>query len=181
MYKYAQILYGKAHSIFEHEHPLEVLVKEYFAPNIILVDITNQPNVQEGWDYDGFTFIAPVIPVVLFTTLQENKWLVIRASRDAELRTPLLYMGKLLDFDKDSSERLTYATNAAIVLKSVGQVFSTVWTTHDGSPLVMTGDDLMGIPVAVAARANILFIKGRTLSDEIMAATTQADLDLVVW
>ncbi|MCS1383276.1 hypothetical protein NXZ75_13800 [Lysinibacillus sphaericus] len=56
--KFAQILYDKAHWIFEADE------KPEFAPNIVLVDITSKPDVQEGWDYNRETgeFTAPVIP-----------------------------------------------------------------------------------------------------------------------
>lgn len=53
----AQILYEKAHWIFEADEMPE------FAPNIVLVDITGCDNIQEGWDYNNETgeFTAPVI------------------------------------------------------------------------------------------------------------------------
>lgn len=56
--KFAQILYDKAHWIFEADE------KPTFAPNIILVDITGRDDIQEGWDYNSETgeFTAPVIP-----------------------------------------------------------------------------------------------------------------------
>lgn len=56
--KFAQILYNKAHWIFEADE------KPEFAPNIVLVDITSKPDVQEGWDYNLETgeFTAPIIP-----------------------------------------------------------------------------------------------------------------------
>ena len=56
--KFAQILYDKAHWIFEADE------KPKFAPNIVLVHITSKPDVQEGWDYNRETgeFTAPVIP-----------------------------------------------------------------------------------------------------------------------
>jgi len=47
--RFAQILYGKAHWIFEADK------KPRFAPNIVLVDITDQPDIQEGWIYDEST------------------------------------------------------------------------------------------------------------------------------
>ncbi|WP_431808813.1 hypothetical protein [Lysinibacillus sphaericus] len=55
--KFAQILYNKAHWIFEADE------KPEFAPNIVLVDITSKPDVQEGWDYNNETgeFTAPII------------------------------------------------------------------------------------------------------------------------
>lgn len=58
--RYAQILYNKAHWIFETDGRPE------FASNIVLVDITDKPAVQEGWDYDAekgeFTEHMPVEP-----------------------------------------------------------------------------------------------------------------------
>lgn len=56
--KFAQVLYNKAHWIFEADE------KPEFAPNIVLVDITSKPEVQEGWDYNNKTgeFTAPIIP-----------------------------------------------------------------------------------------------------------------------
>lgn len=56
--RYAQIFYGKAHWIFESE------TKPIFAPNIILVDVTNKSEIQEGWVYNSETneFTAPVNP-----------------------------------------------------------------------------------------------------------------------
>lgn len=44
--RFAQILNNKAHWVFETDK------KPEFAPNIVLVDITDNPKVQEGWDYD---------------------------------------------------------------------------------------------------------------------------------
>lgn len=56
--KFAQILYDKAHWIFEADE------KPEFAPNIILVDITGRDDIQEGWDYNSETgeFTAPIVP-----------------------------------------------------------------------------------------------------------------------
>lgn len=56
--KFAQILYDKAHWIFEADE------KPDFAPNIVLVDITGRHDIQEGWDYNSETgeFTAPIVP-----------------------------------------------------------------------------------------------------------------------
>ncbi|MFJ7662037.1 hypothetical protein ACIQXW_06505 [Lysinibacillus sp. NPDC097162] len=56
--RFAQVLNDKAHWIFEADE------KPEFAPNIILVDITSKPDVQEGWDFNSETgeFTAPIIP-----------------------------------------------------------------------------------------------------------------------
>jgi hypothetical protein len=62
MNKYAQVLYGMAHWIFTSEESLDQL-NQRFAPNMVFVDITNQPQVQEGWSHDGTGFSAPGVPV----------------------------------------------------------------------------------------------------------------------
>lgn len=53
--QFAQILNGKVHWIFED------VKKPEFAPNIKLVDITGNSDVQEGWNYDAETqtFLQP--------------------------------------------------------------------------------------------------------------------------
>ncbi|WP_324730222.1 hypothetical protein VO178_09355 [Lysinibacillus fusiformis] len=59
MKRYTQILWGKAHWIFEAEEQLE------FAPDIVIVDITDKPEVKEGWDFNPETeeFTAPTFSV----------------------------------------------------------------------------------------------------------------------
>ena len=56
--KFAQIEHGVVHWIFEAEERPE------FAPNIVLVDITGNTEVQEGWTYDATTgiFTEPIAP-----------------------------------------------------------------------------------------------------------------------
>lgn len=56
MKKFVQIESKKAHWIFESDE------KPEFAPNIVLVDITGNDDIQEGWDYDEETgvFTEPV-------------------------------------------------------------------------------------------------------------------------
>lgn len=60
MERFAQIEYSKAHWIFEAEEIPE------FAPNIVLVDITGNTEVKEGWDYESATgvFTEPIYELV---------------------------------------------------------------------------------------------------------------------
>lgn len=56
MKKFVQIYNGKAHYIFEADD------KPVFHPSIVLIDITNRDDIQEGWVYDSETgkFIEPL-------------------------------------------------------------------------------------------------------------------------
>jgi len=95
MYRYAQILYGKAHWIFETDETLEQLYQR-FAPDIVFVDITDKPEVQEGWDYDGVNFTAPqdepVVPQPAPPTTDE----LALALTEAQLK--LVEQQKLIDY-----------------------------------------------------------------------------------
>lgn len=50
--KVAQILYDKAHWIFETDDTMEQL-RSRFAPNIVFVDVTDNTEVKEGWNYNA--------------------------------------------------------------------------------------------------------------------------------
>ena len=70
MKKFAQLLYGKAHWVFEAD------VMPEFAPDIVLKDITDLvPQPEEGWNYDPTTdtFTAPVVPVQSLQDAQQVK------------------------------------------------------------------------------------------------------------
>jgi hypothetical protein len=54
----AQILYEKAHWIFETDETMDEL-KSRFHPSIVFVDITDHPEVQEGWDYHADGSFSP--------------------------------------------------------------------------------------------------------------------------
>ena len=58
----AQILHNKAHHIFEADEIPDWPPDPEGDP-IILVDISDHPEVQEGWDYVDGVFSAPVVPV----------------------------------------------------------------------------------------------------------------------
>ena len=64
MKKFVQIYNGKAHWIFESEEMPQ------FALDIILVDITSNNEVQEGWDYNSETGLftphieVPIVPII---------------------------------------------------------------------------------------------------------------------
>jgi len=134
-----------------------------------------------GYTYDGSTFSPPIPIVTPFPKLREGRWAYIKSQRDLEERLPLPYMGKLLDFDTLSSERLTWAISAATTAKLLSQSFTIDWTTLDGSVLVMSEFDILGIPTAVASRSNIIHQKAREKAQEIAVAATVEELEGIVW
>jgi hypothetical protein len=66
--RYAQILYGKAHWIFEAEKMPEYPPDSDGNP-VVVVDLAGRDEVQEGWDYNANTdkFTPPVVPEIEIT------------------------------------------------------------------------------------------------------------------
>ena len=61
--RYAQILNGKVHWVFEDSMTLEEIGQvKYNLKQIQLIDITNEADVKEGYDYIDGAFVAPVDP-----------------------------------------------------------------------------------------------------------------------
>lgn len=77
MLRIAQILYNKAHHIFETEE-IPNWPPDPQGDSIILIDITDKPEVREGWDYDSITgeFTEPIYiepePIVAEPTIEEQ-------------------------------------------------------------------------------------------------------------
>ena len=140
---------------------------------------TNE-DVYCGWDYNGTSFSPPVITFTL-AELKEQKWTEIKAKRDSLEREPLPYMGKLLDFDSTSSERLNWAISTAQTAILLNQPFSIEWTCYDNSTLLMTREDVLGIPIAVAMRSDSLHKTARNIKEQIDAAENESQVKLIEW
>lgn len=57
---YARIQDGVVAELYT---PLQgVSIATCFAPGLVWIDVTSQPDVAPGWTYDGSTFAAPVTP-----------------------------------------------------------------------------------------------------------------------
>ena len=113
---------------------------------------------------------------------QAVAWTAIKSERDRHERLPLDYLGKQLDFDALSSDRLTWAIAAARSAIAEGKAdFKLEWTCADNSPMTMTAQQIVDLPTAVAQRSDGLHRRARELRAAIDAAKTVEDLQKVVW
>jgi hypothetical protein len=80
----AQILNNKAHWIFSTDETLEQ-VKSRFAPDMVFIDITDRPEVQEGWDCIENQFMEPIVPTVSIDELKQNKIAYLKSCAFNEL------------------------------------------------------------------------------------------------
>lgn len=120
-------------------------------------------------------------PEVELAELKAAKWQKIKTTRDQKEQAGLPYMGKILDSDALSIQRITTAVQAAQMAVSLQQEFSVNWTTQDNSILVMTAQDVLAIPLALAKYSDSLHAKARSLREKIDKAATQEEVDAISW
>lgn len=118
------------------------------------------------------------------TALQLRKSSKINEIKSAHLNAenqPVEFMGKLIDVDQVSFKRLSAAISAALAAITVSETWSIVWTTHDGSTLSLTSNDMQSMAIAIAERNNQLHIKAKALKDQVKACTTLDAIDQIFW
>ena len=131
--------------------------------------------VEEG--YNGAWYLAGYAPQKPITEAQSVKIVELKNERNTREEAPVEYGGKLWDFDSKARDRITAAATAL----ELGGVESIEWTAHDDSSSTLTAADLKGIIAAAALRGDALHKKYRELRDRVNSATTEEEVNAVVW
>jgi hypothetical protein len=124
---------------------------------------------------------APITPETVLGREKQLRKDAIHAIRDGLETKGFPYMGKWFDSDQRSFTRMSQVFDVALLAYMKNEPFSVDWTTADDSTLVMSGEDVLGIPVAVAAYCQTLHTKYRLLKAQINAATSVEEVRVCVW
>jgi len=120
--------------------------------------------------------------VLNLATGQLAAWARIKAARDAAIAAGVTYGGNVYDSDATAQLRVTgAATMAQLAIASGNSTYSIKWTLANNSTVTLTAQEVIAMAQAVGQNYQALFAKGQTLRTQIIAATTQAELDAVVW
>ena len=111
------------------------------------------------------TLRPPYVPSI--DELAESTWATAKTARDAAEQAGCPYLGKVLDSDSISVQRINTAVQAAQVATAQKQEFAVDWTMQDNSVLTMSIQDVLGMPVALAAYSNQLHEKARQCRENI--------------
>lgn len=135
------------------------------------------PGPHHAFDWAARQWIDPrTLP-----ELQAAKWREIKQQRDTLEATSFPYLGKQIDSDPRSVQRITTAAQAADAAQRAGAAFAIEWTCADNSTLALDGAAMQGMPVALAVYANILHQHARSLRALVEAAPGPDALDLITW
>ena len=105
------------------------------------------------------------------------KWDPINAARSAQEHDTFEWNGNVLQCDESSQVRIQAAVQAAIIDDSV----TNVWTLADNSTQTLNATELKAMGKALSEHIKACHDRGRMLRAQIDAATTQQELEAIVW
>lgn len=120
----------------------------------------------------GKPISAPPPPLPPVEEVAAEKWKEIKEARDAAEQSGCPYMGKVLDSDSISVQRINTAVQAAQVAATQKQDFAIDWTMQDNTIVTMSIADVLGMPVALATYSNALHEKARSLRERLEQTIT---------
>ena len=130
-----------------------------------------------AWEYEEEEPKEPEPPKPTFEELKKRKVQELKWERDRKEVEPIVYNGKLYDYDDKARDRI----NAAIIaLDLQGEKASIEWTLADNSNITVTANDLRAVIGAVALRSNALHVAYRTAKEKVEACKTEDELNKIV-
>lgn len=147
-----------------------------FAPEIVLVDITDRPEVREEWLYRNDTFVDPET----FVTLDEAK----RRKKDeiASMRyvaeTGGITVGGVPIATDDRSKGLLFAAYGEAL---ANPTFADHWKGADGVFRPVDAEAVKAIYAALRAHIANCFAREAELATQIDACSTKEDVAAVYW
>lgn len=113
--------------------------------------------------------------------LKASKIAQINALRDQKETEGFTYLGHVWDSDERSVTRIYGAVMAAQAAIAAGapEAFSITWTFADNSTAELTAEQMIGAPVAMAARADALHQYARTLKQTVAEAEDKQALEAI--
>lgn len=108
----------------------------------------------------------PADPARVAERLHEEKQKVIAGinlERDRRETVGFSYLGKMIDSDPRSVQRINTAVQAAQAAHGAGQTFSIEWTCADNSTLMLDGSQMIAMPLALAIHGNTIHQHAKAL------------------
>lgn len=141
------------------------------------VPLPPQPSSAHVFDWPTHTWVDPRT----LDDLRATQWSQIKQDRDAAEAAGFWYMGRLIDSDARSVQRITGAVQAAQKALETGEPFTISWTCADNSLLELDAEQMTGMPAALALYVNGLHEKARGLRAAIASAANASAIQSITW
>lgn len=116
-----------------------------------------------------------------FEQLKIQKREEINHYRDEAEQGGFEYMGKMFDSDQVSCQRISCAAQAMQLAMMTEDVPTITWTCQDNTTIELNAQQLLGLVVALAEWSNSCHQKATELKSRIDLATTEDELNQIVW
>lgn len=127
---------------------------------------------------DGTVYPKPApTDAELLATAKPAKIAELKAERDSREVEPITYNGNSYDYDDKARERMRIAQQAL----SDNNIPNQLWTTYDNTQVELTVQDFKNINTLAAKRSGELHIHYNTLKQEVLACTTNEDVEKIEW
>ncbi len=136
-------------------------------------EVSQRPDWRYRWTGEAWE-----IPL---NELKDAKWAEIKAERDYLEQAGVPYLGKVIDSDTVSIQRIAIAVQAAQAVVEAEQPFKLYWTMQDNTTLEMDAAQVVGMSVSLAQYSNSLHQIARALREQIDAAKTAEELKAIKW
>lgn len=171
MARYAVVEGGVVVNMIEARSPEDV-------PSLTLVAAPDEPKVGIGWMWNGANWLMPPRWPSVAAGRAELRGRV-NAERDAHEQGGFAYMGKVIDSDPLSAQRLIGAAQLAQIAIGAAQPFSIDWTCADDTSLTMDAQQMLGAMAALGQHVTAVHARARQLKAQLEAAQTVAELEQV--
>lgn len=151
-------------------------VTNSYWDGIQVVSLPAPPGNAYAWDWPSKAWVLNL------TAGQLAAWSRIKAARDAAINAGVTYNGNVYDSDATAQLRVTGAAQTAQLQIAAGNTtFSITWTLQNNSTVTLTAQQVIDMALAISANYQTNFAKAQSLRAQIQAASTQAQLDAIVW
>lgn len=132
---------------------------------------------QGNYDLRWVTDPAPAEPTL--AQVKTTRCAEVNTLRDTKEVSGFMYQGKIFQSDERSSQRISNAALTASSLMMASQPFSVTWLSDDDTEFVLDGAGMLALQGAFTQFAGALHAYGRSLKDQINAATTTAAVNAI--
>ena len=109
--------------------------------------------------------------------LKSAQWALIKQARAQAEYAGFTWDGSTFDSDAISQNRIT----GAVTLAQLSSTFTIDWTLATNQVRTLNQSEMLQVGAALGAHVQTQFAKGQSLRVQIDAATTQAEVEAVVW
>ena len=105
----------------------------------------------------------------------------INEARDKAEQGGFEYLGKIFDSDPISCQRISLASQTALMGKEKGLDFNVIWTCQDNTTIELDADKMIGVSIALTQWSNTCHTKALELKAKVDEATTEEEINNITW